>query len=109
MTKLIIFIGSNKVRKEIKMNRSELIGALENEFKTMNLEMLKEFYDENGLSVYFEKVLFIMPKNSSIEDFRKALVVELFYLMQGENVNLTDEDYNNLISLIREYKKGNNA
>lgn len=88
------------------MDRTELIGALENEFKTMSLEMLKEFYDENGLSEYFEKVLFIMPKNSSIEEFRKALVVELFYLMKGDNVNLTDEDYTDLINLTREYKKG---
>jgi hypothetical protein len=90
------------------MNRNELIGALENQFKTMSMELLKEFYDENGLTDYFEKVLFIMPKNASLEDFRKALAVELLYLIQGNNVNLTDEDYNDLINTLQEYKKGIN-
>ena len=90
------------------MNKQELIGALENEFKTMSMELLKEFYYENGLSDYFEKVLFIMPKNASLEDFRKALAVELLYLIQGNNVNLTDEDYNDLINTLQEYKKGMN-
>lgn len=83
-------------------NRQELINAYQEIIKSLTVEELKNFYEENELGDDYERILMSMPKKAEMETFRVSLTTSILNWIEFDA--LTEEDLQDLIQYLTNKK-----
>lgn len=96
------FVKSNWIERIKMNNRQELINAYQEIIKSLTVEELKNFYEENELGDDYERILMSMPKKAEMETFRVSLTTSILNWIEFDA--LTEEDLQDLIQYLTNKK-----
>jgi hypothetical protein len=85
------------------MNRDQIIKEHKQAIKSLNLDELKELFDDSDLTQDYERVVMAMPRKATLEQLREALALNLIEWVEYNH--LSNEDLISATEYVVSYKK----